>query len=284
MQAIYRVDGKRCRHEPQRRRPLGQQHAARLGAGGAGHMGGRGDTDTAADAGRARHHRPDAPGAADPADDSRARCCARAARSSSARSGCLAGGVRRGRRDHPQDQDARAAAAGRDRGPAGRASRTRPVAPEPAHFSCSPFVTGISLRIGARPVRRARSRRDLVSGRPAAGRGFFGFAGDARRGRRGFLQRHVGGAGFPPVDVHQRRSHRQSLRASRSGSGSCSMRNPGSVPRARALPPRGSPTRQAISAAPCRASLSRSGERGPPTPHRAARVFALVSEEGSIGD
>jgi len=79
---------------------------------------------------------------------------------------------------------------------------------EAPDFSASPFVTGISMR-APRPVRRARSRRDLVSGRPAAGRSLAGFANHAGRGRRGFLQRHLSRAGLPEMDVHQCRPHRQ---------------------------------------------------------------------------
>ena len=190
---------------------------------------------------------------------------------------------RRGRRHRAQDQGAGAGAAAGDRRPAGRTSRTRSVAaPSRADFSSSPFVTGISLRA-------ARGRFGVPGpgaiwyrvDRPLV-EGVAGFAGDARRGRRGFLQRHLGGAGFPAMDLSSMPTSPSVLRASRSASGSCSMRNPGSVPMARASPWRGSPTAAAISAAPCRASSSRSAS-GAETRRRRATIFRLVSDRASIG-
>ena len=86
-----------------------------------------------------------------------------------------------------------------------------------------------------RPVRRAGSGRDLVSRRPADRGRRAGFAGDAGDGGGGFLQRHFGGAGFPPMDFSQRRPHREFFARSRPATGSCSMPNPGSVPTAQAL-------------------------------------------------
>ena len=77
---------------------------------------------------------------------------------------------------------------------------------EKVDFSVSPFVTGLSLRAARGqfgvPGRGAiwyRVDRSLVEG--------CRFAGDARRGRCRFLQRHLGCAGFPAMDVPQRRSH-----------------------------------------------------------------------------
>ena len=76
-------------------------------------------------------------------------------------------------------------------------------------FSSSPFVKGISLRAARGrfgvPGPGAiwyRVDRPLVEGSPVsqAMRG---------RGRRGFLQWHLGGAGFPAMDLHQCRPHRQ---------------------------------------------------------------------------
>ena len=208
MDAIYRVDGNRVVTEPRCRRPLGCQHAARLGAGGAGRVGRRGDPDARADADCARHHRPDAPGAGGAADARRAKCCARGARSSFARSGCWPATSswsappfsRSGRR---RCHCRRTSRTGRSNCP-GRISRSRARG-----FLQQPVRDRDVAARRPRPVRRARTRRDLVPGRPAAGRGIAGLAGDARGGRRGFLQRHLGGAGFPGMDLHQCRPHRQ---------------------------------------------------------------------------
>ena len=103
------------------------------------------------------------------------------------------------------------------------------------------------------PVRRARSRCDLVPGRPAAGRGVAGFAGHAGRGRRGFMQRHLGGAGFSAMDVHQCRPYRQLCPAAgwRMDFARCGIMD--SDRTARVSPRRGSRTNAAISAAPSRA-------------------------------
>ena len=59
----------------------------------------------------------------------------------------------------------------------------------------------------ARPLRPGRRRRDLVSRRPSAGRRRSGLAGDARRGRGRFLQRHRLDARFPRLDLHQCRPY-----------------------------------------------------------------------------
>src|ERR1700704_3649116 len=80
---------------------------------------------------------------------------------------------------------------------------------EPPDFSASPFVTGISLRA-------ARGRFGVPGpgaiwyrvDRPLVER-LKGIAGHAGGGRSRFLQRHFRGAGFPAMDFHQRRPHRQ---------------------------------------------------------------------------
>ena len=156
-----------------------------------------------------------------------------------------------------------------DRGCAGRTSRPRSGARRAAEFFQQSIRNGHLDARRAGPFRRARSRCDLVSGRPAAGRGLRDFASHARRGRRGFLQRHLGSAGFRRMDLHQCRSHGQfcapagrRLDLARRGI----LR---SGPMAPALPWRGSPTNAAISAAPCKASWSRSDK-----PNRLARAIA----------
>jgi acyl-coenzyme A thioesterase PaaI-like protein len=80
---------------------------------------------------------------------------------------------------------------------------------EQAAFSSSPFVTGISLRAARGPFGVPgpgaiwyRVDRPLVER-------LKGIAGHAGGGRSRFLQRHFRGAGFPAMDFHQRRPHRQ---------------------------------------------------------------------------
>ena len=144
------------------------------------------------------------------------------------------------------------AAAG-GRGLAGRTARAGSIARRAGEFFLQPLRDGHVAARRARQFRRARSRRDLVSRRPAAGRGLAGLAGDARGGRGRFLQRHLGGAGFPRNGPSSMPTSPSAWRGSRSANGSCSTRNPGSVPMAPALRWRGSPISKAISAAPCRA-------------------------------
>ena len=101
-------------------------------------------------------------------------------------------------------------------GPDAVAARSRP------NFSNSPFVTGMSLR-------SARGRFGVPGpgaiwyrvDRPLV-EGFDGLAGDARGCRRRFLQRHLGRARFPALDLPQCRPHRQHGPRSRLASGSCS--------------------------------------------------------------
>ena len=146
MDAIYRVDGNRVVTSPNAAGPWDPRHAARLGAGVAGGMGGRGDSDAGADADRARHHRPDAPGAGGAAD-ARDRSAARGAQDPALRGQAVGRRRRRGRRHRAQDQDAGVDACR-------RTSRTcRSSFPDPIRsreetpdFSGSPFVTGISMR------------------------------------------------------------------------------------------------------------------------------------------
>ena len=241
MQAIYRVDGKDVVTSPNAAGPWdsSMQHGSAPAA--LVTWAAEAIPTPSADAGRARHHRPDASGAADPADDSK-RGAARRPQDPALRGPALGRRRRRGRRDHPQDQGARAAAAGRHRGPAGRASRTRPVAARARALLLQPV----------RDRHLAAMPRAAGSACPVPARSGIGSTG---RWSRVFRFRRPCAPWSPRISATARRrrwisaSGRSSMpispsvfRASRSGSGSWSMRNPWSVPRARALPPRGSPT------------------------------------------
>ena len=125
---------------------------------------------------------------------------------------------------------------------------------EPADFSSSPFVSGMSLRaargrFGAPGPGAIWYRADR-----AAGRGIAGVAGDARRGGGRFLQRHIGRAGFPRMDLYQCRPQRQLRAPAGRGMDPARCGDPGSVPTAPDSRWRGWRIAGAISAAPCRAS------------------------------
>ena len=80
---------------------------------------------------------------------------------------------------------------------------------EHVDFSSSPFVTGMSLRAARGHFGRVRAGRDLVSRRPADRGGRSRLSGDADDGGGGFLQRHFVRAGFPRLDLSQRRPDRE---------------------------------------------------------------------------
>ena len=169
MDAIYRVDGNRVLTSPDAAGPWDARHAARLGAGGAGGVGGRSDPDAGADAHRARHHRPDAAGA-DRAVDARNRSAARGPQDPALRGQAARRQCRRGRRDRAQGQDRR-------RWPCRRTWRTSPVdaagarsgaAPSSRDFSGSPFVDG--NRPCARPAAASACPVRARSGTGSTGR------------------------------------------------------------------------------------------------------------------
>ena len=191
---------------------MGPEHAARLAAGGAGGLGRGENSDASRDAGRARDRRPDAP-CSGGAVDHRERSPARGAQDPALRRQAARARCRRRQRDRAEDQDAgqRTAARGRDRD--GRASGAGPITRRAGGFLLQPFRDRDVAARRPRPVRRAGARRDLVSRRPADCSGLAGVAGDAGDGGRGFLQRHLGGAGFPPMDFSQRRPDREFLTA-----------------------------------------------------------------------
>ena len=181
---------------------------------------------------RARHHRPDAPGAGGAAD-ARDRSAARRAQDPALRDQAARRRCRRGRRHRAQDQDAGADAACPDVAdlpvelPGPDQSRV-----EPANFSSSPFVTGMSLRAARGsfgvPGPGAiwyRADRPLVEGSPVSQAMRAVVAADFCNGTSSVLD-------FRAMDVHQRRPYRQFCTAAGRASGSCSMRNPGSVPMA----------------------------------------------------
>ena len=174
---------------------MGPEHAARLAAGGAGGVGGGANSDTGRDAGRARDRRPDAPGAGGAADD-RERGVARGAQDPALRRQASCEGRRRGRRDRAEDQGAgqRTAAGGGD--PAGRTAGAGSIAHRAGRFLLEPFRHRDVAARRPRPFRRAGAGRDLVPRRPADRGRRAGLAGDAGDGGGGFLQRHLGRAGF----------------------------------------------------------------------------------------
>ena len=122
---------------------------------------------------------------------------------------------------------------------------------EPADFSSSPFVTGMSLRAArgrfGSPGPGAiwyRVDRPIVEGAVVSQAMRAMAAADFCNGTSAVLD-------FRAWFAHER---------ARAATGYCSMPNPGSVPTARGSPSRGSPTSAAISAVPSRVSSSRSAE------------------------
>ncbi len=167
----------------------------------------------------------------------------------------LLGRWRAGRRcDRAQDQAPGAYAARRRQGAAALRCRrlrihwSRTATPPPAR-SCD------QSRCAPRaPLWPGRRRRDLVSRRPSPDRGRSRLAGDARRGGRRLLHRHRLDAGFPRLDLHQRRSHGELCAPAGRRMDSARRRDPGSAPTAPGLRCRGSRTDKAISVERCRVS------------------------------
>ncbi len=148
-------------------------------------------------------------------------------------------------------QTQRVAARGGD--PPGRTSGAGSIAGRARGFFVQPVRDRNVAPRRPRPFRLARSRRDLVSRRPADRGGLAGHAGDAGNGGGGFLQRHRVGAGFSRMDLSQRRSHREFFARAGRRLDPARCRSPGSVRTARGSPWHGSPMSAAISAAPSRA-------------------------------
>ena len=78
---------------------------------------------------------------------------------------------------------------------------------EDGHGATSPFAGMVSMRAARGRFGQAGAGAIWFRARPSAGRGRGGLAGDARRGRRRFLQRHRLDARLPHLDLHQRRPH-----------------------------------------------------------------------------
>ena len=180
--AIYRVDGNRVipvRMPPARGIPRCSM-ARRRPRSWSGPR--ESIADAGADADRARHHRPDASGAAR----------ATALETEVLREGrkiqlCAVRLIRwrrRGRRHRAQDQ-ARRRSRCRRMSPTRRSTcRGRSVVAGARGFLDQSVRRGCLAARRARTLRRARSWRDLVPGRAPAGRGAGDLAGDARGGRR----------------------------------------------------------------------------------------------------
>ena len=157
---------------------------------------------------RARHHRSDAPGAGGAAHD-RDRGAARGPQDPALR-GQAARRRRAGRRRHrAQDQAAGAAAARRRQGVAGHAAVARGFAGRGRSRRDQSVRPGmVSMRAARGRFGQAGAGAIWFRARPSAGRRRSDLAGDARRGRRRFLQRHRLDARLPHLDLHQCRPHR----------------------------------------------------------------------------
>ena len=235
MDAIFRVDGNRVVTSPDAA-ALGSRHAARLRAGVAGGVGGRSDSDAGADADRARHHRPDAPGAGGAAD-ARDRSAARGPQDPAVRRPAARRRRRRGRRHRAQDQDARRWRCRRrsrscrsncpDRINRASSRRISPRALSSRACRCAPRGAGsacpVPARSGTAPTGRwSRARRCRRRCAPWS--------------RRIFATAPRAVLDFRAMDLYQCRPHRQLCAPAGRRVDIARCGNPGSAPMAPASP------------------------------------------------